>query len=87
MSNIPTAAAMPDTSNLGDARAPAVAASGLWAVVPVKSFAKTKQRLAGALAPEDRARLARAMFGDVLDALMHAPSLAGLLVVRMPWCC
>ncbi len=83
MSNIPTVAARLDTANSGDARAPAVAAGGggLWAVVPVKSFARTKQRLAGALVPEDRARLARAMFGDVLDALTQCHSLAGLLVV------
>jgi 2-phospho-L-lactate guanylyltransferase len=81
MNNMPTAAARPDAPNSGDVRTPDVGAGGLWAVVPVKSFASTKQRLAGALAPEDRARLARAMFGDVLDALTHAPSLAGLLVV------
>lgn len=79
MSNIPTVAARPDALKRADV--PASAAGGLWAVVPVKSFARTKQRLAGALVPEDRARLARAMFADVLDALMHAPSLAGLLVV------
>lgn len=81
MSHIPTAAARPDAPTPGDVRAPAVGSSGLWAVVPVKSFARTKQRLAGALVPEDRARLARAMFGDVLDALMQSHSLAGLLVV------
>lgn len=54
---------------------------GLWAVVPVKRFAQTKQRLAGVLGPEARELLGRTMFAAVLDALKRAPSLAGILVV------
>ena len=38
----------------------------LWAVVPVKSMAQAKQRLAGVLAAHERAALARAMLQDVL---------------------
>lgn len=55
--------------------------AGLWAVVPVKRFDQTKQRLAAVLAPEVRSRLARAMFQDVLNALGRTRSLAGVMVV------
>lgn len=71
---------------LDDPALPAAAAAGdascgLWAVVPVKAFSRTKQRLAGVLSPEARASLARAMFGDVLAALVQSRSLAGVVVV------
>src|SRR5207248_4963581 len=39
------------------------------AIVPVKTFAAAKQRLADALARGSRASLAQAMFSDVLAAL------------------
>jgi 2-phospho-L-lactate guanylyltransferase len=55
--------------------------SGTWAVVPAKTLAEAKQRLAGVLTPEERQELARAMLGDVLAALAAVPGLAGLLVV------
>ncbi len=55
--------------------------SGLWAVVPVKPFAAAKRRLAPALPPALRARLARAMLGDVLGALAEVRGLAGVAVV------
>jgi 2-phospho-L-lactate/phosphoenolpyruvate guanylyltransferase len=58
-----------------------VSRSDLWAVVPAKSLAEAKQRLAGVLTPEERQDLARAMLGDVLAALAAVPSLAGSLVV------
>jgi 2-phospho-L-lactate guanylyltransferase len=51
------------------------------AIVPVKSFDLAKQRLAGALEPEVRHRLARAMFTDVLDALQTAGTVDRVLVV------
>ncbi|MGH8702417.1 MAG: 5-amino-6-(D-ribitylamino)uracil--L-tyrosine 4-hydroxyphenyl transferase CofH [Burkholderiales bacterium] len=54
---------------------------GLTAVVPVKLFSRTKQRLAPLLAGEERAALSRAMLEDVLAALTRSPSLAGILVV------
>lgn len=53
----------------------------LWAVVPVKSMAQAKQRLAGVLAPHERPALARAMLQDVLAALTASACLAGTLVV------
>lgn len=53
----------------------------LWAVVPVKSFACAKQRLAPLLGLHERAALARAMFEDVLQVLVHSPFVAGVLVV------
>jgi 2-phospho-L-lactate guanylyltransferase len=51
------------------------------AIVPVKRFALAKQRLAERLDPEQRAALAEAMVTDVLNALVLARELAGVLVV------
>ena len=55
--------------------------STLWAVVPVKSFASAKQRLAPVLTAQERAALARAMLQDVLQVLVNSPFVAGTLVV------
>jgi 2-phospho-L-lactate/phosphoenolpyruvate guanylyltransferase len=52
-----------------------------WAVVPVKRFERAKSRLAAALSPRERRELARAMLGDVLDALAGVRGLQGVLVV------
>ena len=57
------------------------ASKGLWAVVPVKLFARTKQRLLPLLARHECAALARAMLEDVLFALTRTPALAGVMVV------
>ena len=54
---------------------------GIWAVVPVKEFAFAKERLAPALAPEERRALSRTMVEDVLSALAAAEGLAGVVVV------
>lgn len=54
---------------------------GTWAVVPVKPFADAKRRLAPLLDAAERHALARAMFLDVLGALLGARALAGILVV------
>lgn len=53
----------------------------LWAVVPVKLLARTKQRLMPLLARHERGALARAMLADVLYALVHTRSLAGIMVI------
>lgn len=53
----------------------------IWAVVPVKSFARAKTRLAALLNSYQRQQLARAMLDDVLAALPKRDALAGILVV------
>jgi len=57
------------------------ATEGFWAVVPVKLFAHTKRRLLPLLSSDERRTLAGEMLADVLSALMHAPCLAGVIVV------
>jgi 2-phospho-L-lactate/phosphoenolpyruvate guanylyltransferase len=57
--------------------------SGLWAVVPVKELARAKARLAGSLDAALRRDLMRAMFEDVLDALVRTPALAGIVVATV----
>jgi 2-phospho-L-lactate/phosphoenolpyruvate guanylyltransferase len=54
---------------------------GLWAVVPVKQFAHTKRRLMPFLARHECGALARAMFADVLAALMRTRAIAGIMVI------
>jgi 2-phospho-L-lactate guanylyltransferase len=57
-------------------------APSVWAVVPVKPFSMAKLRLATVLTDAERARLARVMFEDVLDALVASRHLlAGLIVL------
>jgi len=51
------------------------------AVLPVKSFAKAKQRLGEAVGDSDREELAAAMVGDVLAALARVPQLDDVIVV------
>lgn len=53
----------------------------MWAVLPVKNLTDVKQRLAGALNPEERAGLFRCMVEDVLDAVLGVETLDGVLVV------
>lgn len=55
----------------------------IWAIVPVKGLAGAKQRLAGALSPELRRRLALAMVEDVLTALARVPHFGGIAVVTI----
>ena len=55
----------------------------IWAVVPVKTLASAKTRLAPQLSAATRQALARAMLEDVLDALAQAPTLAGIIVVTV----
>ena len=51
------------------------------AILPVKSFASAKQRLAGSLGAEARRPLAEAMFTDVLDSLRSVAGLDEVVVV------
>ena len=51
------------------------------AVLPVKSFGFAKQRLGPAVGVEERRTLARAMAGDVLEALGRVEGLGGVIVV------
>jgi 2-phospho-L-lactate guanylyltransferase len=53
----------------------------VWALVPAKSFARAKSRLAGALGEAERAALARAMLEHVLDALAGCSAVGGVTVV------
>src|SRR5690348_637392 len=53
--------------------------SGVWAAVPVKSFAGAKQRLSELLDADPRHALAAAMLEDVLRALADA-KLSGIIV-------
>ncbi|HEX5619200.1 MAG TPA: 2-phospho-L-lactate guanylyltransferase [Solirubrobacteraceae bacterium] len=51
------------------------------AVLPVKSFAKAKQRLGDAVGGSDREKLAAAMVADVLAALAKVPEIDEVIVV------
>jgi 2-phospho-L-lactate guanylyltransferase len=54
---------------------------GAWAITPVKRFDRAKSRLAGLLNVGERADLAKAMLGDVFDALARTRELTGVVVV------
>ncbi len=54
---------------------------GVWAVLPVKNIENAKQRLAPALAPDERQKLFQVMVEDVLETLIQTQALAGVLVV------
>jgi len=51
------------------------------AILPIKSFAAAKQRLAESLGAGSRQALAQAMFTDVLGSLRRVPGLDGIAVV------
>lgn len=56
-------------------------ASVIAALLPVKLFSHSKQRLAGWLSPQEREVLARTMFEDVWATLRTVPNLDDLLVI------
>lgn len=56
-------------------------AARTWIIVPMKSFHASKTRLAPLLGAGDRARLAQAMFADVLTAARAVGGLGGVLAV------
>jgi len=51
------------------------------AVLPIKTFARAKDRLAEAVGAPDRQELAEAMANDVLEALFAVPELDGVVAV------
>lgn len=53
----------------------------MWAVVPIRSFADGKHRLSPVLEDGVRAALVECMFLDVLEVLVGAPRLDGVVVV------
>ena len=55
-------------------------ATAIWALVPVKGFARGKSRLAPALSDGARAAFARRLFDHVVTVLLASPSLAGILI-------
>ena len=54
---------------------------GTYAVIPIKSFASAKRRLAPILNSRERTWLARLMLEDVLDAVSAARRLSGFVAV------
>lgn len=55
--------------------------NAVWALVPLKSFALAKSRLAAVLNAAERAALAEAMARDVFGALKQCAELAGVAVL------
>ena len=53
----------------------------MWAIVPVKTFDRAKQRLANVLSEAERRALMLAMARDVLTCLSKATGLSGILIV------
>ena len=53
----------------------------IWAIVPLKSLDRAKQRLASVLSAEERRALMLAMARDVLTSLARSTELAGTLIV------
>lgn len=56
-------------------------AGKIWAVLPIKSLDRVKQRMSQTLTQPERTGLFEASFQDVLHALSESPSLGGVLVV------
>ena len=55
--------------------------SHVWALVPVKDFCASKQRLGAALSASSRSRLAEAMMRDVLGTLTSVPQLERVAII------
>lgn len=53
----------------------------MWAVLPVKNLAQSKQRLAATLSASERYALVAAMTGDTLSVLAASPAVHGILIV------
>lgn len=58
----------------------------IWAILPVKELDGAKQRLSPHLPPPLRRALMQVMIGEVLEALLAARGLAGVMLVTLdPW--
>ena len=57
--------------------------SDIWAVIPVKEFIGSKERLSGLLSPSERRLLAETMLTDMLDAVSGSRHLAGVMIVTL----
>jgi len=53
----------------------------MWAIVPIKTFDRAKQRLANVLSEDERRSLMLAMARDVLTCLARSTKLSGILIV------
>ena len=53
----------------------------MWAIVPIKTFERAKQRLSNVLTAEERRALMLAMARDVLTCLTGSARLTGILIV------
>jgi 2-phospho-L-lactate guanylyltransferase len=53
----------------------------MWAIVPIKTFERAKQRLADVLSEDERRALMLAMARDVLTCLSRSSELTGILIV------
>jgi 2-phospho-L-lactate guanylyltransferase len=53
----------------------------MWAIVPIKTFDRAKQRLAKVLSEDERRSLMLAMARDVLSCLANSTQLTGILIV------
>ena len=53
----------------------------MWAIVPIKTFERAKQRLADVLSPAERRALMLAMARDVLTSLSKSRQFSGVLIV------
>ncbi len=53
----------------------------MWAIVPIKTFERAKQRLSNVLSDEERRSLTLAMARDVLTCLSRCKHLTGTLIV------
>ena len=53
----------------------------MWAIVPIKTFDRAKQRLAKVLSDDERRSLMLAMARDVITSLSRSSDLTGILIV------
>ena len=55
--------------------------TNLWAIIPVKPLANAKSRLAAALSPDERRKLAEEMLRRIVGVTTSVPQISGTLVI------